>query len=289
MTEPIASSAEPTVPAVVPPTLPKRAEQFLEVGGFRTRLFRAGAGPPLLLIPSAFLRAPSYKGTIEALAVHFDVIAAEMPGSGRSARVGRGRGFAEEADWVAALLDVLGLPRALVVGHSDTGGEAILMGVRHPDRILGLVLADSVGARPGATWVTLGVGRFLDGTFEEARLNLPLGLHAMAGLFHHPRNWLYHAFCLAAEDEPLEVAPRITAPTLLAWGRRDHTFPPECAERLRAAIPDSRITWSERGSHDWLITRPREFADAVASFARELGLLDASPTVAWRDGQAEDS
>ena len=123
------------------------------------------------------------------------------------------------------------------------------------------------------------MGRFLDGTFEEARLNLPLGPQALAGLFRHPRNWLYHAFRLAAEDEPLEVAPRIKAPTLLAWGRRDHTFPPDCAERFRAAIPDCRITWSEKGSHDWLITRPREFADAVASFARELGILIAPPTI----------
>lgn len=280
MSDRIAPSSEPTVPAIIPPALPARAAQYFEVGGLRTRLFRAGAGPPLLLIPSAFLRAPSYKGTIEALAVDFGVIAAEMPGSGLSARTKRARGFADEADWAAALLDALGLARALVVGHSDTGGVAALMGVRHPDRLDGLVLADSVGARPGATWLTLALGRIRDGTFEEPRLNLPLGPQAIAGLVRHPRNWLYHAFRLAADDEPLKVAPRIAAPTLLAWGRRDHTFPPDCAERFRAAIPDSRIVWSERGSHDWLITRPREFADAVAAFARELGLLPAVPTMA---------
>lgn len=278
MSDTIAPSLEPTVPFLVPPSLPSQAAEYLDVGGLRTRLFRAGAGPPLLLIPSAFLRAPSYKGTIEALAVHFGVIAAEMPGSGLSARTKRARGFAEEADWAADLLDALGLARALVVGHSDTGGVAASMGVRHPDRLDGLVLADSVGARPGATWWTLALGRIRDGTFEESRLNLPLGPQSLAGLFRHPRNWLYHAFRLAADTEPLDIAPRIAAPTLLAWGRRDHTFPPDCAERLREAIPDSRIVWSERGSHDWLITRPREFADAVAAFARELGLLPTAPT-----------
>lgn len=282
MSDAIEPSQKPTVPFLVPPSLPRRAAEFVEVGGHRTRFYRAGDGPPLLLIPSAFLRAPSYKGTIEALATDFRVIAAEMPGSGLSARTRRARGFAEEADWAAGLLDVLGLERALVVGHSDTGGVAALMGVRHPDRLDGLVLADSVGARPGATWWTLALGRLRDGTFEEARLNLPLGPQALAGLFRHPRNWLYHAFRLAPEDEPLEVAPRITAPTLLAWGRRDHTFPPDCAERLCAAIPDCRIAWSEKGSHDWLITRPREFADAVAGFAREQGLLAASPVTAGR-------
>jgi pimeloyl-ACP methyl ester carboxylesterase len=109
-----------------------------------------------------------------------------------------------------------------------------------------------------------------DGWAEESRLNLPLAPHLVANLLRHTRNSLYHAFTLAADTEPLEVAPRIAAPTLIAWGRRDHTFPLDCAERFRAAIPDSRIAWSP-ACHDWLITHPREFADAVAGFARELG------------------
>lgn len=263
---------EPAVPAVVPPSLPSWAEQFLDVGGRKTRIFRVGDGPPLVLIPSVFLRAPSYRGTIEALAEHFRVIAAEMPGSGRSQGVERPWGFADGADWAAGLLDALGLPRALVLGHSNSGGVAAVMGVRHPDRLDGLVLVDSVGALPGATWPGLLLRRMRDATFEEPRLNLPLAPHMIGGLWRHTRNWLGHAFRLAADTEPLEVAPRIAAPTLLAWGRRDHTFPPECAERFHAAIPDSRIVLSE-ASHDWLITHPRDLADAVAAFARELGLL----------------
>ena len=133
------------------------------------------------------------------LAAHFRVNAAEIPGSGGSQRVARAWGFAHEADWAADLLDALDLKRDLVLGHSDTGGVATVMGVRHPDRLDGLVLADSVGARPGATWATLLRGRICDGVFEEARLNLPLGPHLVANLLRHPRNCLYHAFRLAAD------------------------------------------------------------------------------------------
>jgi pimeloyl-ACP methyl ester carboxylesterase len=243
----------------------------------RTRFYQAGQGPPLVLIPSAFLQAASYRGTIEALAEHFSVTAAEMPGSGGSERIKRPWGFAEGADWAAALLDALSLDRAIVVGHSDTGGVAALMGVRHPDKLDGIVLVDSVGSRPGAGWPTLLMGRFRDGLTEESRLNLPLTPQIVANLLRHTRNWLYHAFKLAAATEPLDVAPRIAAPALIAWGRRDHTFPPDCAQRFRAAIPDSRIAWSP-ASHDWLITRPREFADAVAAFARELWLRPVGDT-----------
>jgi pimeloyl-ACP methyl ester carboxylesterase len=262
---------KPTPPGLVPPRLPKWAEQWIDVAGCRTRIYRLGQGPPLVLIPSVFLRASSYRGTIAGLAAHFEVIAAEMPGSGKSQRLKTSWGFAEGADWTAELLDTLALDRAIVLGHSDTGGVAAVMGVRHPDRLHALVLADSVGALPGASWFTLLLGRLRDTIFEEARLTPPLGPHVVANLFRHPRNWLYHAFRLAADIEPLELAPRIKAPVLLAWGRRDHTFPPDCAQRFHAAIPRSRIAWSS-GSHDWLITHPRDFSVAVAGFSREFGL-----------------
>jgi len=65
----------------------------------------------------------------------------------------------------------------------------------------------------------------------------------IAGLFKHTRNWLDHAFSLAPDTQPLEVAPRISVPTL--------------------------IVWSE-ASHDWLITHTTEFADAVSRFDLEL-------------------
>ncbi len=261
---------DPTVPLVAPPSLPTNLEDFLDVAGHRTRIFRAGQGPPLILVPSAFLRASSYKGTIEALSADFHVIAAEIPGSGGSARVEKPWGFDDGADWTVALIAALGLDRAIVLGHSDSGGMAAVLGARHPGWLRGLVLADSVGAEPGATWWKLALRRMRDGTFEEPRLNLPLTPHMLAGLIKHPRNWLDHAFKLAADTQPLEVAPQIAVPTLLAWGRRDHTFPPECAERFHAAIPNSRIAWHP-ASHDWLITHPADFADAVVRFARELG------------------
>ena len=85
------------------------------------------------------------------------------------------------------MLDALGLGRAVVLGHSDTGGVAAVMAVRHPDRLDALVLADSVGARPGAGWVTLLMGRTVDAMIEEPRLNLPLGPHLVANLLRHPR------------------------------------------------------------------------------------------------------
>jgi hypothetical protein len=80
---------KPAPPGLLPPRLPASNEHWINVAGRRTRFFRFGQGPPLLLIPSAFLRAASYRGTIGGLARRFEVLAAEMPGSGRSQRLRR--------------------------------------------------------------------------------------------------------------------------------------------------------------------------------------------------------
>lgn len=246
--------------------------RYLEAGGLSTRHLDVGEGPPLLLMPSGFLRARTYRSNVRSLARRFRVLVPEMPGSGGSAGLRSTWGFEGYADWTPRFLDALGLRRALIVGHSDSGGVGLVLAARHPGRLDGLVLVDPVGAFPGASWWRLFRGRLRDAVTWEPLLSVRLAAPILANLAAHPRSFLRHVR-LAAEITPLEVAPRIPVPTLLTWGRHDHTLPPHCAERLHAALPDSRLRWVE-ASHDWLFQRPDELTRAVVGFARELGLLD---------------
>ena len=68
-------------------------------------------------------------------------------------------------------------------------------------------------------------------------------------------------------------AARVRAPTLLAWGARDHTIPIRCAHTLRGLIPGASLYVSRHGSHDWMIDRAPEFASVVRAF------IDAAPLV----------
>ena len=55
-----------------------------------------------------------------------------------------GRTMEQQADALAALLDILGIERATVVGASAGGPPAYLFAVRHPKRIAGLIVIDGV-------------------------------------------------------------------------------------------------------------------------------------------------
>lgn len=244
----------------------------VHAGGLAIRYGEAGAGPAVLLIPSGFLNAASYRGILLHLAPWFRIVAPEMPGTGASGSPERLWGFEDYADWFPAFLDAVGLRRVLVVGHSDSGGVGLLMAARHPGRLSGLVLVDSVGAFPGASWARLLWGRIRDAVVWERALSLRLAAPILGNLVLHPRQFFRHVG-LSTETGPLEIAPRVAVPTLIAWGRHDQTLPPACAERLHAAIPDARLRWIE-ASHDWLFQRPEVLAQLVGEFAKELSLLE---------------
>jgi proline iminopeptidase len=103
-----------------------------------------GSGPPLLLLHGG-----------PAMSDYMDMLAPEVDGW-RAARYQQ-RGvppsaangpFTVERHVADALavLDLLQISRAVILGHSWGGHLALQLAVAHPDRVAGLVIADSLGA-----------------------------------------------------------------------------------------------------------------------------------------------
>ena len=72
-------------------------------------------------------------------------ITTERPGFGASTRL-PGRGFAEPADDLAAILDELGVDRTHVIGGSGSAPHQLAFAARHPDRVRAMTIL--VGAAP---------------------------------------------------------------------------------------------------------------------------------------------
>ena len=75
-------------------------------------------------------------------------ITTERPGFGASTRL-PGRGFAEPADDLAAILDELGLDRVHVIGGSGSSPHQLALAARHPDRVKAMTIL--VGGAPITT------------------------------------------------------------------------------------------------------------------------------------------
>lgn len=91
----------------------------------------------------------SYRETFRPVLVHPPTpnrhLAMDLPGFGDSGHYSRRHTLVDYAEAVNGFLQVLNIPRAILVGHSFGGMVAGETAVRFPDRVHGLVLVSSAG------------------------------------------------------------------------------------------------------------------------------------------------
>lgn len=119
--------------------------RFLVVQGVRLH-FRdwGGSGPPLVLLHGNGAMAQDFEisGLVELARAHWRVIAFDRPGFGWSERP-RGTRWTPQAqaDLLQQAMALLGLPPAVVLGHSWGAQVALALGLQHPQAVRALVLA----------------------------------------------------------------------------------------------------------------------------------------------------
>jgi pimeloyl-ACP methyl ester carboxylesterase len=136
------------------PALPGVEHHWLDVpcpgGRVRLHVAEAGAGTPVLLLHGWPQHWWCWRMVIERLHSHYRLLVPDLRGFGWSEAPGTGYSAAGFAGDVVGLLDALGLTRAHVVGHDWGGFAAILLGLRHPERVDRLLLSNTPGP-----WVRL--------------------------------------------------------------------------------------------------------------------------------------
>jgi len=102
-----------------------------------------GAGRPIVLLAGLGNTGHIYDEFAPLLVSSYHVFAITRRGCGASTHPASRYSADRLADDVLAVLDRLGLPRPILVGHSLAGEELSSIGVRYPDRIAGLVYLDA--------------------------------------------------------------------------------------------------------------------------------------------------
>jgi pimeloyl-ACP methyl ester carboxylesterase len=120
--------------------------RYVRVLGTNIRYIDAGRGTPVIFLHG--LGGSIYawrKNLAVAESAGFRVIAFDNRGSGSSDKPPSGYGNADLARLLVTFMDSLGLPDAVLVGHSMGGAIAAEVALTNPRRVRGLVLIDPAG------------------------------------------------------------------------------------------------------------------------------------------------
>jgi pimeloyl-ACP methyl ester carboxylesterase len=253
------------------------------LGAFAVRV--AGYGPrSVVLWPSILCDSHIFDGLARDLAADATFVLIDGPGHGASPGTGREFTGAEAGRAMLAVMDSLGIARAVVGGVSWGGMTAAEVALAAPERVEGLVLMntpmDLDGAHPrfgdrmialGARWM-LGTAMFRSGvaraffSTEALRLN-----PKYRDQFHDmlrkadPRQLAAAVRSVILRGSPLRARlAELTVPTLLIAGTEDTLYPLEGQADAALRIPQGRFA-PVPGHH----VSPIEAPDAVALALRD--------------------
>ena len=249
---------------------------WFEHGTSRIYYEEQGSGTPVLVLPGFAGSIEEFSALREALvAAGYRVIAADLPGSGRSEpqpRAYTATYFEDDARSFAALLQHLATGPAHLVGFSDGGEMSLLMAALTP----------SV-ARSVVTWGASGTLSDPEGKLREAMYNVidhpipPLQqfsdyLIATYGETNARAMTQSEVSALsdiikAGGDVSLSKADTVICPVLLIAGEHDFFNPPALVSQLAKRLRTVELVEAKGAGHDVHRDSPEWLAQTILDWA----------------------
>jgi pimeloyl-ACP methyl ester carboxylesterase len=273
--------------------------RFVDLNGVKVHFKVAGEGRPAVVLLHGFASSVfSWREVMGPLAEGHTVVAFDRPGFGLTERPlpgewqGQSPYSAEaQADLTVALMDTLGIDRAVLIGNSAGGTVAVLTALRYPGRVQALVLVDPAIYRGGQQLP--GVVRWLLSSPQARRVG-PLfvrsirnwGLEFGRSAWHDPskitdeiwdgytkplqaENWDKGLYEVTLASRSLGLDKRldeIQVPVLVITGDDDRIVPTEQSIRLAGELPDAELVVVPNCGHVPHEECPEPFLVAVSGF-----------------------
>ena len=242
-----------------------------EHGGLGIYYEESGRGDPLLLMPGFSGTIATYQPLRARFAERYRVIAADLPGSGRSLPQPRTYGtdyHHRDAEAFAALLQSLGCGPSHLLGHSDGGEVAVVMAEQFPGQARSVMAWGAVGVVSDPDgWVAEAFRNAVDVPFEgmEGYRTYLIDTYGEAKTRAIVRSFAdgFEAIIAAGGDISRSSAHQIACPVLLMAGQDDGMCPPSLVRELAALIPGAEVVVAEGAGHIIHDDRPEWFVRTV--------------------------
>jgi pimeloyl-ACP methyl ester carboxylesterase len=139
----LALSAAPPFLSAQEPKLPPDVKKVAVADGVELHYLEKGKGVPIIFVHASPIDCTSYERHLGPLAESYRAIAYSRPYNYPNTNKFQPRySYEIEADYLATLIKKLGLEKAHIVGHSNGGNVALCLGIKHPELVRTLILAE---------------------------------------------------------------------------------------------------------------------------------------------------
>lgn len=261
------------------------------------RYYDAGDGPTLLFLHGSGPGVTgwrNFRGVLPTFAAHFRCLILEFPGFGVSDDFG-GHPMITAQGAVTPFLDALNVDRVDIVGNSMGGGVGINFAIHNPDRIGKLVTIGGIGTNVFSPGPSEGIRLLQEFTEDPTRQRLVDWLNSMVydqalvtdqlieerwklatdpeTLASARRMYGKAAFAqmmamMKSADVPMPWAlmHKVSAETLLTWGRDDRVSPLDMALIPMRTIPNAELHVFPNCGHWAMIEAKAAFESVVLGF-----------------------
>ncbi len=243
----------------------------------------SGQGVPVVLLHGFPLSSSIWQQQRESLSERYRIIAPDLRGHGQSPAPPGVYDMDLLARDVLAMLDGLGIEKAVIMGHSMGGYVALAAWRLAPARFLALGL---IASQAGADTDEARQNRYKLADKVAAEGNQTLAIAMLPKLFAptlpadaEDRAWVRRLILatpstgiigalkgMAVRPDAGPSLPTIAVPTLIVAGRQDQIIAPAKAEAMAAIIPRATLAMIDNAGHMPMLEQPGATTAAIGAF-----------------------
>lgn len=281
------------------------ASQFVEIApGTVVHLRDEGprGAPVVMLLHGSNASLHTWEPWVTQMKARYRVVSLDFPAHGLTGPSAEG---VYTSDAYAALVETvrarLGIETMVLGGNSMGGGVAWRYGLRHPERLAGLVLVDASGQpQPKGSRPPLGfylarvpgvreilasvtprwiIGRSLVQSVSVTEIVDDAMIDRYWELLLYPgnREATLDRFSQYSEPADTEALRRLAVPTVIVWGNEDRLIPVSVAGWFAERLPDARLTVLDGVGHIPMEEAPDRSLVPVLKLLSEVYPDPASP------------
>lgn len=249
-----------------------------------------GRGRPVLLLHGWLGSWALWRNTIAELGKEFRTYALDFWGFGESGGTGADFSVDNFTVLVNEFMDRLGIVKAPLIGHSMGGTVSLGMAVRHPEKVVKVIVVGSpiqgsslnpllklagysgwIGLANTAPFLFTQFMRVLKvslrgGSYLLAKDGQALGKMMVADISGLTVGPFFQSIGTLRQTDLRQRVGDVRVPVMGVYGKRDLIVSPQQSKVLKEYAPHSKIAWFEDSGHFPMIDEPQRFHSTVRDF-----------------------